>query len=392
MTTSYGWDLSHFDAPNSRGAVSEGFTFFTHKAGGDALDAEIGTWWSNMKPLRSPTVLLGAYWVQYPGSPRTRADAFIARLDATCPGWRDGPFILQDDCEEWKQDPATKPGRADIEAFCDRLVERMPKLRPIVYAPPWAYHDTLRGLSYPLWCSRYVAGSGAASSLYPGNNSSYWNAYSGQVPEILQFTSSAVIAGQTTCDANAYRGTISELTALVAPGWTDDMPLTGGDLDKVHDASALAVSEFFWGAYHAAMNDDAFAGADDNTQKNWRNSKVILQKVLGGPVSEGNIIAAIAKATDVDEQGLANALIPGLAAALEQRLPSGGLTKNDIEDAVRDVLKSGVGETVTPAPGPMKSLAGMPAASQAEQVVDTRTEEERLQAQTRIQGSDPIGQ
>jgi hypothetical protein len=293
------------------------------------------------------------------------------------------------------RDVSTKPGRADIEAFCDRLVERMPKLRPIVYAPQWTYHDTLRGLNYPLWASRYVAGSGAASALYPGDNSAYWNAYSGQIPEILQFTSSAVIAGQTTCDANAYRGTISELTALIAPGWTDDMPFSQADVDKVHDAAALAVSEFFWGAYHASMNDDAFTGADDNTQKNWRNSKVVLQKVLGGPVSEGNILAAIAKATDVDEQGLANALIPGLAAALEERLPSGGLSKQDIEEAVRNVLKSGVGETVTPAPGPMNALAGMPTASATPgelTEVDTRTEQQRLLAQGRIQGSDPIGQ
>ena len=36
----YGWDLSHYDSPDSRRAVDEGFSFFTHKAGGDANDAE----------------------------------------------------------------------------------------------------------------------------------------------------------------------------------------------------------------------------------------------------------------------------------------------------------------------------------------------------------------
>lgn len=227
--TIYGWDLSHYDAPDSRRAVAEGFSFFTHKAGGDKDDAEIAQWWTYMKPLRSASVLLGAYWVQYPGNPVARADAFLARLDATCPGWRDGPFILQADCEIWNGNPATKPGKAEIEAFCDRLVSRMPKLRPIVYAPPWAYHDELTGLGYPLWASRYVTGSGYASVLYPGDTSAKWAAYSGQTPAILQFTSSATIAGQTTCDANAYRGTIAQLTALVAPGWETNMSLTADD-------------------------------------------------------------------------------------------------------------------------------------------------------------------
>jgi hypothetical protein len=220
--TIFGWDASHYDAtPNAAKVVSEGFAFMTHKAGGDANDAELASWWTAMKPVRGK-VLLGAYWVQYPGNPNGRADAFIARLDALCPGWRDGPFILQVDCEKWGGDAGTMPGRADIEAFCDRLVAKAPKLRPIVYAPKWAYGDSLKGLTYPLWASSYVSGSGYASALYPGDTSSRWGAYSGQTPAILQFSSSATIAGQTTCDANAFRGSLAQLTALVAPGWDQD--------------------------------------------------------------------------------------------------------------------------------------------------------------------------
>ena len=104
----FGWDSSHYDAPDQHKAVAEGFSFFTHKAGGDKDDTELGTWWNYMKPYR-PGVLLGAYWVQYPGNPAGRADAFIARLDSQCPGWREGPFILQVDCEIWGGDTSTKP-------------------------------------------------------------------------------------------------------------------------------------------------------------------------------------------------------------------------------------------------------------------------------------------
>jgi hypothetical protein len=230
--TIFGWDASHFDAvPSGSRVVSEGFTFMTHKAGGDANDAELGPWWSAMKSYRDK-ILLGAYWVLYPGSPTARADAFCDRLDAVCPGWGDAPFILQADCEEWSSNPATVPSKAEIKAFCDRLRVRAPRLMPIVYAPKWVYGDSLSGLGYPLWASSYVSGSGAASALYPGDGSSKWGAYSGQTPKILQFTSSATIAGQTTCDANAFRGTLAQLTALVAPGWAEEMAVQLNDDDK----------------------------------------------------------------------------------------------------------------------------------------------------------------
>jgi lysozyme len=224
MSVIWGWDASHYDAvPDGARVVAEGYEFMTHKAGGDADDAELAAWWKAMKPHRDD-ILLGAYWVLYPGSPSTKADRFLARLDSQCPGWRDGPFILQVDCEKWNGDSSTVPSKADIKAFCNRLKQKAPKLTPIVYAPKWVYGNTLTGLGYPLWASAYVDGSGAASKLYPGDNSSKWDDYSGQTPAILQFTSSATIAGQTTCDANAFKGSRADLVKLLAPGWVPKPP------------------------------------------------------------------------------------------------------------------------------------------------------------------------
>lgn len=247
--TIFGWDMSHFDAPGIGSAIGEGIQFMTHKAGGDAPDAEIGAWWSGVKDdAVAGRILAGAYWVLYPGDPAGRADQFIARLDSQCPGWRNVPFILQADCEKWGGKQSTVPSRAEIAAFCDRLVLRMPKLRPIVYGPKWVYGDGLAGLAYPLWASAYVIGSGPFRSLYPGDGSSRWSGYSGQVPAILQYTSSAVIGGQTTCDANAFRGTIDELTRLVAPGWT-----TEDDVSEAEVTSAL--TKFFVTAPRAGAAD-----------------------------------------------------------------------------------------------------------------------------------------
>jgi hypothetical protein len=220
--TIYGWDMSHFDAPSIGNAVDQGIRFMTHKAGGDANDAELGAWWNGVKGQR-PDLLLGAYWVLYPGTPVARADMFIARLDSQCPGWRNGPFILQADCEEWGGNPGTVPTITEINTFCDRLAARLPNLTPIVYAPQWVYGNSVSALRYPLWASAYVTGSGSFKSLYPGDSASQWSKYGGRTPDILQYTSSATIGGQSTCDANAFRGTLQQLIELLAPGWVEDM-------------------------------------------------------------------------------------------------------------------------------------------------------------------------
>lgn len=68
-----------------------------------------------------------------------------------------------------------------------------------------------------LVASSYVNGTGYASSLYPGDASSYWAAYGGATPQILQFTDAASIAG-LSIDANAYIGTDTQLLTLLGQG------------------------------------------------------------------------------------------------------------------------------------------------------------------------------
>lgn len=323
--TIYGWDASHYDAPQVASAVADGIVFITHKAGGDRLDDELDEWWANARGLDPSRVLLGAYWVLYPNNPVARADAFLARLDAVCVGWRNRPaFILQVDCEKWGGDPSTVPPLADIRAFCDRLTERMGgKLRPIVYAPKWVYGDTLKGLPYPLWASSYVSGTGHYKTLYPGDSSTRWGAYSGQTPAILQYTSSATIGTQTTCDANAFRGTLAQLQALVAPGWEDDMtPDELLNTTVTNQATGKPVSI------------RALLEYRDTVEITTRNEIKASVAALGKSLTAA--ITALAAKDTVDEQALAAALAPGVAAAVVAQMPQGGdaVTQDEVNAAV----------------------------------------------------------
>jgi hypothetical protein len=351
VTTIYGWDMSHYDDVKSDTAekvIAEGFSFVTHKAGGDGNDAELDAWWNEFKGHRDK-LLLGAYWVLYPGNPVARANAFCDRLDAICKGWGDTPFILQVDCEKWNNNSATVPGKADIKAFCDQLRKRAPKLRPIVYAPRWVYQNSLSGLGYPLWASAYVSGDGAASKLYPGDSSSKWDAYSGQTPAILQFTSSSKIAGQTTSDANAFKGTLAQLTALVAPGWSssaapdteEDMDLTAANLRDIAKANwnTDGIIEAPAGSKNADGSPNAYL-APKTFIKNMNNSLTALQSAVA---AQSKTIAALASKGDVDPKEIVDGILAGLTTdVLGQAIVAAGLTPAAIASAIPADLAEGV--------------------------------------------------
>ena len=102
--------------------------------------------------------------------------------------------------------------------------------RILAYAPEWLYGASLAGLRYRLWASNYGANPTTHyRQAYPGDGSTRWHAYSGQMPLILQYGSNTTIGDQSTCDANAYRGTLAELLATLgadpgpAPTEEDDM-------------------------------------------------------------------------------------------------------------------------------------------------------------------------
>lgn len=90
------------------------------------------------------------------------------------------------------------------------------------YIPRW-YHDGPMGggdlSAVPgLISSSYPNGGGFAWTIYydhsGGDSGDGWQPYGGRVPDIWQFTDRATVAGNQL-DANAFRGTTTELVALL---------------------------------------------------------------------------------------------------------------------------------------------------------------------------------
>jgi GH25 family lysozyme M1 (1,4-beta-N-acetylmuramidase) len=90
---------------------------------------------------------------------------------------------------------------------------------PLLYLPRWYWQRAgspdLRGLP-PLWSSRYpdnvVDDLRDEFARVPPH---YWTGYGGLDVAVLQFTSSARVAGLAPLDANAFRGTRGQLAALL---------------------------------------------------------------------------------------------------------------------------------------------------------------------------------
>lgn len=101
------------------------------------------------------------------------------------------------------------------------------------------------------------------------------------------------------------------------------------------DAAAQGLRNVIADGNYAAKN------ADGTQPQNFIRDA--LRNIVGGPVDQAAILAAINAHDDVDELALAAALIPGLTNAIIAALPEGALTGADVEAAVRNVLRTGVG-------------------------------------------------
>lgn len=217
MSVFYGLDTSNhqsrdgFDVERAR---TEGFEFLTHKM-------TEGTW---MDPCFAAVATQaqahfagrwgGYVFCRVATTPQDEADAVVAA--AALAGLSPGDFPLQIDYEDTETDGSGVDLLARARAHQARGWDLLP-----VYLPRWYWSGhmgspDLSGLPVGLWDSNYVSGPGYASTLYPGDDSPGWAPFAGRPVTILQFTEQAIAAGENPIDANAFRGTATELDAVFA--------------------------------------------------------------------------------------------------------------------------------------------------------------------------------
>lgn len=233
--TIFGCDLSDYDAGRGltparvrtfRGA---GISFLTHKStetapGSLFKHTHMGEMLSAGRDAGIP--FLGAYVV-----PRSGVDVaaqgrnHIAFLDAQIPWWRSHPgFFHQVDLEFWEYDQV--PAWIGNALF-DWLRSNGAGKPVVVYGSKGHYGSN--ELRYPRWNANYYLYQQVADfkSLYAqsgGDNGPGWGAYGtpSRPAEIWQYSDSAVIAGQGSCDANAFRGTEDDFRRVL--GFTGIAP------------------------------------------------------------------------------------------------------------------------------------------------------------------------
>ncbi|SHY96944.1 gp50 protein [Mycobacteroides abscessus subsp. abscessus] len=218
--TIFGIDIS-----NNNGVVdidrvkAEGFQFVWAKVSEGATFKD--TFWPRTRDwCRQAGLLLAGYHYVREGDANAQADTFVAQL-----GDKSIPAML--DFED---------GSGGIENFwaVKNAIEARGVRVALSYIPRWYWQrigsPDLSGVP-GLIQSSYVTGTGYASALYPGDDNSRWAPFGGKAPDILQFTSQAQVAGKIL-DANAFRGTVEDLKALLRGGPTAPGEPEAPDYDR----------------------------------------------------------------------------------------------------------------------------------------------------------------
>jgi len=219
------WDSSSWDdTPTSLDGlagfttkVTDGDHYYHNPTAAPKLNA--------MRGMGCP--ILGGYHVLW-GNRSVPAQVawFLQMLDADVPWWRGFPFfVAQSDNEPFYAGLQTPPSIDQINQFGDELVHQgqgsFEPTEHLPYAPAWHYGASIGGLRGLWWSSNYGANRvGHYPDVYAaagGDRSAQWAAAGGKTPTILQFGSNTTIAGQTTSDANAFRGTLDQLKAALRP-------------------------------------------------------------------------------------------------------------------------------------------------------------------------------
>lgn len=229
----FGLDISHhqdlsLDLARARRDGCE-FVFIKATEGGGLVDGEFT---ANLVEAQAAGLLVAAYvFVRANATPA----AHVVQASKVVP--YDVPIVLDVETAADGTKPTLQHARAVLDAF--RAAGRPPVLS---YVPLWYWRDVWGSPSLagwpPLWSSRYPDMLvGLLADEWADVPDKYWNGYGGLPVAVLQFTSSARVAGYAPLDANAFRGSREQLAALL--GYSN--PVVNGDEEDMANAYALLV-------------------------------------------------------------------------------------------------------------------------------------------------------
>ncbi|MFC4105024.1 hypothetical protein ACFOX0_03595 [Micromonospora zhanjiangensis] len=234
--TLFGWDTSDYDVGRglTRARVTDaaglGITFLTCKGTEQSPSAvfrsqHCGWILATARDARIP--FLGMYVVVRSGVPAaTQAGTLVSYANSQVPWWSAFPgFFWQVDLERWPYDQVSPSVGVQV---ANELEARTAKTA-LMYASKGQYGTSPLG-DFPRWNANYpynldenftTAYQRAGGDTGPG-----WTAYGSPLtlPRIWQYTSTARIGAQRTCDANAFRGTAADFATMIgtsAPGELD---------------------------------------------------------------------------------------------------------------------------------------------------------------------------
>lgn len=302
--TIFGWDASDFDhargmrASHIEKAEQEGIRFFTHKISEGIHVTHVHCGDKLRAAVNAGIPFVGAYVVVRTPAPSVSAqvDYAISELTKQWSGWKSfAGFFWQVDLERWEYDSVAPKHGVEM---C-RLLESRTGKGVILYAPKWAYGDNISGDDW-LWASSYGQNVvGGFRALYPGDNSTRWGRYSGRVPVVLQYGSRAIIGGQRTCDANAFRGSVEQFARIINA--EVDMALTTDDIGKVAQAVYVKFSQKVTAEMRAAKEKTFPVGytvtPGTSHRESWaygKENKALLAKVMTEQAAQRALLQTLA--------------------------------------------------------------------------------------------------
>ncbi|OZF09807.1 hypothetical protein CH300_00050 [Rhodococcus sp. 15-1154-1] len=271
--TLYGIDVSnHQKNFDFAAAKREGFSFATHKVNEGTGYRD--PYWPRAKEQMDehfPGRNAGYVFCKVATDPKREADTYFAH---------GGTKTVQIDYEDLDRNGSIGDLWARINAFLERGAILLP-----IYIPRWYWQGRmgspdLSNLPAPIWNSHYVGGVDYASKLYPGDKHAGWAPVGGKDVAFLQFSESALVAGQRI-DVNAFRGDDTQLAALFGAATPEK------EFDMAGEAAAVAGQ--FFGPDGKGFSILGNAVETDPTRQRFLTEAVavILTQLAGGPNFEG---------------------------------------------------------------------------------------------------------